>query len=404
MNETNHEIKILTYNVFLCVPAELRYTGQNQRVHQVKNVIENIEKNHSIDIITFQEIIPVNYEQIIAKDLFELGFIYKTTAKSKLMAFNSGIFIFSKHEIVQEDYVSFGDTCVNSDCYASKGIVYARIKKGLEYHNIFSTHTNAWFGIQDKMVRENQFRIIKDFMISFDIPITESVILSGDLNIDWYLEQKHLDHVLYLLDMDVPELYNGSHPFTADHKTNQLVGLDDINAYKNEEYPDGCSNIYYQTLHCPCCKSYFHDYVFISKKHRTPKHSSMLVVPSKVHPFEARITYNKKYKISDVSDHYPVIGTFTFSPLNANMLSKSTRIVPSKDMESMSNTLHLTNLAVIMLLVVITVIVVIYFIIHLWRTRQKETRLKNIIYNTSKKQKHGSDKPIQPNSGKIPTN
>ena len=111
--------------------------------------------------------------------------------------------------------------------------------------------------------------------------------------------------------LKTPIIHQDSHSFTVDPKLNNLVGADDIELYKNEDYPFGCVQEYYSTKQCVCCPSEWIDYTLYSKKHLQPSSSYMRSFVAKVDPFDISFRYTlETVNIQDVSDHFPILGTF----------------------------------------------------------------------------------------------
>jgi endonuclease/exonuclease/phosphatase family metal-dependent hydrolase len=351
---------ILTYNIMTPVPAPLRCYGQTERGQRIKDVIKSINGG-DFDAVLFNEMIAPGVQKTLFKDMKELGFKYHTSKLTKILAVSGGILIFSKHEITQEDSTNFGDKCVGMDCFAAKGLVYARIKKDGQFFNVFGTHLQAWPDIESQMIRESQIEQMRKFMSILNIPQSEPVLLCGDLNMDMYLNNDTLKHLRYKLKMDIPELHTDSHPFTVDPTRNSMVGNDNPDEYKNDEWPDGCVAEYYKTLECPCCPSEWIDYTLYSSVHLLPTNSWMKAVVAKVAPFSMLINAMQRVEIEDVSDHFPVWGHFEFPTSTTTTNKKANNELDYDEMENLeSNSWSIALVVVIVFLSVFLFVIVVY--------------------------------------------
>jgi hypothetical protein len=84
-----------------------------------------------------------------------------------------------------------------------------------------------------------------------------------------------------------------------------------MSAYKNDVYPQGCVAEYAKTLSCPCCPQEFIDHILFDSKHKHPKKATVRAVPVKVKPFAMSFSATLQGESQDVSDHFPVLATFS---------------------------------------------------------------------------------------------
>jgi len=313
---------VLSYNIFCPVPEPLRYYGQKPRASRVAAVVQSLDKTENIDAVIMNEVIAPECQEIIYRDMDAIGFRYRTAKLTAPMTITAGTLIFSKHPITMEDSTLFGDKCTGIDCVVAKGVNFARILKNHQYFNIFAVHMQAWQSLSSQLMREAQIQQMAQFIKLMNIPANEAVIFGGDLNIDLYLANDHLKHLMYLLHMKIPEIHETSYPFTVDPEENKLVGSDDIMQYQNDDFPQGCADEYFQTLKCPCCPEEWIDYTLYSNNHLQPLQSYMKAIKYKVPKFTIKISMTKEVEVDDVSDHYPVLGHFTF-PVSVNLEAKN---------------------------------------------------------------------------------
>ncbi len=340
---------VLSLNVFTPVAPPVRNYGQFERAERVKEAILKIQETETLDAIIVSELIIPACQDRVTKDLAEIGFRYHTTNLYAPFTVAGGIMIFSRHEMVTEDYTLFGDKCTASDCMAAKGVKFARMVKEGQYFNLFAVHMQAWLTVPAQVVREAQIQQIAQFIHSLQIPADEAVLFGGDLNIDLYVAKNHIKHMMFTLGMALPPIDDQSLPFTVDPMNNKLVGADDPELYTNEYYPHGCSAEYFDTLVCPCCPSQWIDYAVYSTRHLLPISASMQALDLRLTPFRIQLGPRTGVEIDRVSDHFPILGKFSFprdTRTHAQVLTKMSG-------PSSSNTTHLVMAISILVLVVV---------------------------------------------------
>ena len=96
---------------------------------------------------------------------------------------DGGVLIASKHPIGAAKELVYAD-CVEPDCSAAKGFVYARIDKGSVRYHVIGTHAQFGWNAEQRAAKTAQFRAILQFIQEHaDIPRTEPVIVGGDFNV-----------------------------------------------------------------------------------------------------------------------------------------------------------------------------------------------------------------------------
>ena len=170
-------LDVLTYNVFLRAPDFLFFDRQRERVGLIPNLAQGY------DVLILQEAFSDAHRQSLLQGLHAAyPFHTHVLGKDRWWKLNGGVIILSKWPIEAEAQHHFGELCAGADCWASKGVVYARInKQGRRYH-IFGTHTQA--EIKHRAIREQQLRRIRAFIDGFGIPSTQPVLIGGDFNVD----------------------------------------------------------------------------------------------------------------------------------------------------------------------------------------------------------------------------
>ncbi len=181
---------------------------------------------------------------------------------------DGGVIILSKWPIERQAELRYG-VCDNTDCLSDKGAVYARIKKGSRYYNLFGTHTQAWH--DGASTRAEQFRRLKSFIDAQGLPTSEALLIGGDLNVDLYNNSEYARML---------QLLNASHPTQTGN-----FSYDSLN---NGLADDGSRE--------------YLDYVLYSNAHLRPNSSGNVVIMPR----------SNQYENLDLSDHFGVAGGFVF--------------------------------------------------------------------------------------------
>lgn len=311
MSKSTLFCNVLLYNIFTPILEPARQYGQTERLKRIPETIQTLE--HQPDVIVICEVIPDKYIKILTSGLRKVGYTFYTKPIRSLLPASGGVIIFSKHKIIEQKQFNFMDLCLGNDCFASKGIIYAKIEMYGRNVNVFGTHLQAWTSEKAMLIREKQVSLIRTFIDSRNIPKHEPVILAGDLNIDLYSNRHHLDHIMNHYDFDIPIITEDSLPYTFDPINNILVGSDEPERYANLQYPNGCEKEYYDTLSCVCCTPEWLDYILTSSTHLKPIKSTMKIIMLKTKtPFNMNIKGDKVVQSSDLSDHFPLLAQLEF--------------------------------------------------------------------------------------------
>ncbi len=96
---------------------------------------------------------------------------------------DGGVLIASRHPIGAARELVYA-ACVERDCDAAKGFVYARIDKGSARYHVIGTHAQFGWGSEQRAAKAAQFRALRRFIEGESgIPRTEPVIVGGDFNV-----------------------------------------------------------------------------------------------------------------------------------------------------------------------------------------------------------------------------
>jgi len=313
------DVHCMSYNIMTPTAEPIRYSGQMERIAQIRQAIETWETNSgiSLDVITVQESIIESQHHVVRSIMRSMGFVHDTNMSfnySKLVT--GGVCIFSRRPILYDHSAVFDTAhtgCLGADCLSAKGFVHAvvEIKPGVAV-NIISTHLQAAEGPAADQIRLKQCQIIGDYVREQILSTNMNrfpVILTGDLNTDQFTQTTQLDRMMQQLCMTRLQVDG----ISLDPQTNQLVGNDTPEEYVSVSYPVGCYDQYMQSLRCVCCPSVTVDFVCIGSTlpsgnwRAVPDRSSVKVVQLKAsEPYATNMNLRKSIMTTDISDHYPV--------------------------------------------------------------------------------------------------
>ena len=310
-------LNVCTYNVMTPVLEPLRFNGQWDRLRRIPPALLKLHQQTpgGLDVLVLQELIPGQYRRFLLAKLAELGWNYSTQPlqaglwSSKLVS--GGVLICSRHPLLAQKQRVFTSNCASTDCLASKGVVYAQILSPTNnIVNVFATHFQAWASPEGVFIRQAQAEECRSFIHSLNLHPEEAVLFAGDLNLDYYTKRSELSDLERRLRVEFVPLHTDSYPFSSDPNTNAMMGNDDASMYSTRLYPNGCYDAYIATQKCPCCPQELLDYVGYSTQHLLPVHCSASVVLLKTAEFNMKLNLTTERQLSDLSDHYPVVGTF----------------------------------------------------------------------------------------------
>ena len=187
----------MSYNIW-DRPLTIIHDGQRERTCHIPYWIR--EHIPDIDVITFQEAFNggcwpgARFYTLFA----ELGLPYhsdKLKKSPRLM--NGGTIIFSRWPIeIQDSTVFSARRLMSGDYFAAKGANYIKINKTVEgrskHYHIMTGHLQSGRGDDNDKIRNKQARQWKEFIDGLEIPEYEPVILTGDINIDYWTQRDHL--------------------------------------------------------------------------------------------------------------------------------------------------------------------------------------------------------------------
>lgn len=316
-------LNVCTYNVMLTVPAPLRFNGQKTRAKHLPDSLHDLDQEvpGGLDVIVFEELMAPGSRNSVLRELKKLGWdhvseklsagVFSDNSYIKVMA--GGVVVASKHPIIYQKNHVFRDTGEGYDALACKGAVFCRIMKERNVFNLLATHLQAWDTPECVDIRRTQAKMCTELVESLALPEDEPLIFAGDFNVDTG-SKVEFDELLSTLSATRVGGEGGLEDFTSDPMTNALVGNDDMKMYSTEKYPRGCYTEYMDTLSCPCCPRRIVDHVLFSTKHLRPSAGKTNVHALKSREdMKVRMRLGTKRTHRDLSDHYPVVGSFSFS-------------------------------------------------------------------------------------------
>lgn len=173
-------INVLAYNMQM-LPFGISGMGQaNDRARYFPQWLSPWQ-----DVVIFEEAFDDNArENRLEPAMATAGFPYKTDILNDYLPFNGGVIIFSRWPIETTDMYDFALCGPNSaDCFANKGILYARINKlGKKYH-VLGTHMDAGSAPADLEAKNLQMAEMREMIADQEIPEWEAVVYGGDFNV-----------------------------------------------------------------------------------------------------------------------------------------------------------------------------------------------------------------------------
>jgi sphingomyelin phosphodiesterase len=264
-------MNVLAYNTYMLTPPTA-LSDQGTRALHIDEAV------HDVDAILIQEVFDNSARATLLAEL-SAEYPYQTAVVDlPNLLEDGGIMIASRWPIEYEAQMIWND-CNVPDCFANKGVMYARINKlGRKFH-LFSTHQQAFNDASDVAVRNSQMQQFQAFIDAQNIPADEAVIFGGDMNVDkWTNKLGEYDNMLSIFNASAPT-YTG-HPYTWDKFTNHYIGSGD-------DAPE------------------YLDYVLADNDYLVPLTQSNEV-------WIMRSNQNDMWNIHDLSDHHAVLGRFTY--------------------------------------------------------------------------------------------
>lgn len=322
------KLNCLLYNVMLPVQEPVKRYGQSVRANMIHKAIQALETKFDItlDVVVLLEVIPSQTNFTITKNMHSIGFVNVSNTLEQPPFAQSGILIFSRHQLTQNEAVVFQlSECSGLDCLCTKGCVYVRIKIGETYINLFACHLQAWNTPAAVKARRKQILKMARFIKSVKIPSHEPLIVCGDFNVDLYTQVNDMNFLLHTLNAGLVQHHKDSTMFTNDARENKLTGSDDISSYFNSRFPSGCYDYYSASGgECKCCSSEWLDHFLTIKNFQLPEKAAQQIIPLKTDAFKIQLQHIGEIFLQDVSDHFPVLFQGEYTLPDATIRAKPT--------------------------------------------------------------------------------
>ena len=262
------ELKVVTYNV------EDLWVNASKRAARMAAIPSHMQ---GYDVILMQEAFSGLRDEMLLEFAAEYPYQTHIPSGNSWNLFDSGTVILSRYPISRVADFVYPD-CTGTDCFADKSVVYAEvIKNGKAYH-VTNTHAASFDTDSARAVRQIQFQQIRALVDEQDIPVWEPVMMGGDFNVNKLIFPD--DHAQMLANLDATEPTNTGHGSTYDGSVNANIGSGKVQ---------------------------YLDYVVYSNTHLAPTASRNDVrVP--------RSANDDLWNWWDLSDHFPVMGEFSFAP------------------------------------------------------------------------------------------
>ena len=168
--------------------------------NKINLIVENISDN---DIILIQE--NWKYFNLIKNKLINHQLFF-SLEKKNIFSYPSGLLIGINDDInvIDSEYIFYNDCSGiifnGSDCLASKGFIFSRIRYLDEIIDIYNTHLDSGHSKKDNKVRIKQLNSLKEYIINNSL--NSNLIISGDFNMD-YLNSEEIKEFQYDLNLDL---------------------------------------------------------------------------------------------------------------------------------------------------------------------------------------------------------
>ncbi len=262
-------LKVVTYNI------EDLWVNASKRSERMAEIPDHMK---GYDALLIQEAFSGLRDELmleLAEEYPYQTYIPGAVNYWNLDLFDSGVFIASRYPIVAMDDFVF-TSCSGTDCFATKGVIYAEIIKDGQAYHMANTHAASFDTDSAREDRQEQFGQIRDLVDARGIPSWEAVLFGGDMNVNKFKFPE--DHALMLENFNASEPLNTGHSATYDGSVNSNIGSGKVQ---------------------------YLDYVLYANDHRQPVASINDVrVP--------RSTSDDLWNWWDLSDHFPVMGAFQY--------------------------------------------------------------------------------------------
>ncbi|MCG7491079.1 sphingomyelin phosphodiesterase [Vibrio sp. Of14-4] len=259
-------LKVMTYNIW-ALPVMASHIGDRYDI-----IPEHVS---GYDVLALQEVFANGRGAFLRELAKEYPYHTEMLDKKGANIHDGGVIIVSRYPIVNQAQYVFPD-CAGTDCFADKGVNYAEIIKGGKAYHVFATHTASSDTDKAREYRQRQFKQMRSLAQSLDIPSHETVVYSGDFNVNKLKFPDDYQSMITNLSVQEPD-YSGYTESTFDPRINDFSGK----ALSGGEHVE------------------YLDYVMVSDEYgESRRNNNRVDIP--------RTTDERLWKHYNLSDHFPV--------------------------------------------------------------------------------------------------
>lgn len=274
LTTSSSDIKALSYNIYALPMVASKI---DERLSQLPQNLKGY------DVILFQEAFASSRTEMLSRLAQEYPYQTYIPYGSGYNVFDSGVLVASRYPIVDSKHFIYPN-CTGTDCFADKGVIYAEVIKGGKSYHVTSTHTASFDTDEARALRQEHFQQIRALVDQQNIPSFDAVLMGGDFNVNKFLWPQDYAQMLQNLNGTAP-VSTGYTASTFDPRINKLAGA----------AGSGGTTVEYL------------DYIVSSNNHRQPIQSrnDVRIIRSAADPV---------FMTWDLSDHFPVMGQFSYNP------------------------------------------------------------------------------------------
>ncbi|MFE7481044.1 sphingomyelin phosphodiesterase [Streptomyces sp. NPDC012600] len=287
-------LRVLSYNAFLFSKSLYPNWGQDHRAAEIPKtsffrgndvvVIQEAFDNGASDALLRNSAAQYPYQTPVvgrSKSGWDAtGGSYSATTPE-----DGGVTILSKWPIVRKEQYVYKDAC-GADWWSNKGFAYTVLNVNGTRVHVVGTHAQSTdpgcSAGEAARMRSRQFKAMDAFLDAKKIPASEQVIVAGDFNVDGH----SAEYASFLKDADLA---------APDTKTGHIYSFDTRdNSIASERYPNDPREDLDHVLH--------------RAGHAKPAGWNNDVIKERSAPWTVS-SWGKNYTYTNLSDHYPVIGS-----------------------------------------------------------------------------------------------
>ena len=227
-------LDLMHYNV-RGVPWIMEESGQSQRLQAIPEAIQAYQRRRGLDfdilvICELWESYKSNsFIPAFAEAMRKQGYLHQTSQPDRsywwshpTKQLNHGLKIFSRYPIIREASMAYS-ACGSWECRAGKGALYAQIQlssgdsdsDSVPALHVVSTHMQSGDDQKAKAVRRLQVAELAKFVASQHIPSNEPTVITGDWNMERYVETDEIFSAFAALGVREATLMNRPQDFNG---------------------------------------------------------------------------------------------------------------------------------------------------------------------------------------------